>query len=398
MKKENYGGHRDRYLLFLGITVMLLILFRNSVRVFLGESISLIGIAGYFTLFPAFFLLIGSINELKKYFVFIFFFCYLFLLMIFQISEQGIVSIVGFCNIFAPMFFFLTLFRLADDKQYIFEHILKLLIIVVLINSIGGLLQGTISINIFGLISNDIYANAEVMSKGSVTPRLISFISSPQSLAVALAFGFSLATFFWPKEYSGLYKVMAMILIFITGALTLSKAFFLFLFIVFFSHAIINRSILLPILVIGGISLLSFHERFQRIFLADTFISDISTYSAFKYWIEGFRDMAQIGNLFFGKGLGIYSRGGQILSGSDEIHGVESYIIQIFAETGLIGISSLLLIIICSIKRCFSNNKLLVPIILAFLVNGIFSPALYGYLSGTLFSFVIVSSFFIQRK
>lgn len=391
--------NKDKIILMYAKIVLLFILFRNTIRTLFGGDISLLGIVGLLSLFPIFFLLFSTKKEAKKYFIFVFLFYYLSILTVLQFPKMGITSIVGFCNIFAPMFFFLTLYRLSTDKEMIFYNIIKFIILITIINSIGAIIQGSISENIFGLISNDIYANKEFMERGTVTPRFISFISSPQSLALFLAFGLALVAYFWPENYPKKYKIISLLLIFISGSLTLSKAFFLFILIIFIGNTLINRNLLTPVFLFSLLLLgfISFNEKFERIYTASSFIFNISSYSAFKHWIIGFQDMDKLGNLLLGKGVGFYSRGGQILSGSNDIHGVESYFIQIFAEIGLIGFLSILFIIINSVRNYLTINKLFIPIIVAFVVNGFFSPALYGYLSGTIFSFIIISSYFIKR-
>ncbi|WP_368873151.1 hypothetical protein [Shewanella algae] len=392
--KSKFILNKNSFLLFFCSLVVFFILFRNSVSVLLGSILANSGLAFLFLLSPSVLLLFTDTKSKMLFGVFI---VYVFISAVIGSGDYS-VTIVGFFNIVGPAVFFLSVYILSNDKMSIFSTVIKILIIVGFINSIGAYVQGFVSKDLFGLISNDIYGNAELMARGGVELRLISFITSPQSLSVSLVFSFILCMRAWPFKSNVIVKYLVGVTIFVAGVLTISKVFFVFLGVFFLLESIVERKYKTLFFILVLSSPIVFTDKFQRIIEVVYYLSDISKYSAYQHWMEGFRHMDSLLNLFFGKGVGSYSRGAQLLSGSDSVVSVESYFIQIFAELGLIGFGLLILIIIFSLFSYGYQNVKYSLMLICFCVVGLFSPAIYGFVVGIQFSFLLVSSFFINGK
>lgn len=376
--------------------VLAVIFFRNTIGVIFGDLFANLSLVLLFLLFP-FFLLV----PLNRQFGLLFsvYFIYLVIQLFFGLSRGSTYAVVGFFNLAGPLFFLISAYLAILDKTKIFNFGVKLFIVFAFINSLGAIIQTQVSIDIFGLIHNDIYANYELMSGGGVQKRAISFITSPQSLSLTLAFATALIFYTWPVEWSIVFRVLCFVLIVFVGALTVSKVYFVFLFVVFFVMSIKKISsifiFLLGFLVVGVLA--SATNYFDRIFLIFDYIVNIRSYPAYEHWARGFQHVDSAKSLLFGNGIGFYSRGGQILQEGDSIIGVESFLIQVFSEIGLVGFSLFSLISGYSYYLLRRKNKSLGAMLLAFVAVGFFTPAPYGFVVGMQMCFLLVAGFFSNR-
>jgi len=102
----------------------------------------------------------------------------------------------------------------SKDRVLLFLQIKRIIVLLCLVNALGAVLQFFVSDNLFGLTSNSIYADSEVLSNVNVERRAISFISSPQSLSLFLAFGFAIGLSYIKNTY---YRVCYLSIVFLLG-------------------------------------------------------------------------------------------------------------------------------------------------------------------------------------
>lgn len=269
--------------------------------------------------------------------------------------------------------------------------IVEILCVVGIINACGAIIQFFVSPDLFGLISNSTYAVQDQIEKVNVTKRAISFISSPQSLSLVLAVTFLLITQVLKKKSIG--WIISAIVVLIAGLLTVSKAFFIFLFVYsIFQYFRISK--FLHVFSFFGVFILlviGFPYFFERILYIQKYIIDIESYSAYIIWKESIFFPESIANMIIGNGLGLFSRGSQSLLGYQVLSGsTESYLIQIYLETGLIGLLLFLLAFIHALYKSMVMKKEIFSILLSFFVVGIFTPAIYGFSVGFFFTAVLV--------
>lgn len=118
--------------------------------------------------------------------------CVLLVFLYGLVSDVGsyIVPLVGFFNVCGLLILFSCIYSYTLDRYQLFCLGIKVVVFICLFNAVGAIIQYYLSESIFGLVSHAVYTDAEVLSDVNVNKRAISFISSPQSLSLFLAFGF----------------------------------------------------------------------------------------------------------------------------------------------------------------------------------------------------------------
>lgn len=383
-----HGSTRDKVLVLVTIC---LIFFRNSISTILGGVVGNIALLSLFLITP-FFLSILLHHRFKPLeLISILYVFYLFILVIlypiFAEVDSIIPSFIGFVNLGGFFIFWFSLFK-SSKNEGIFHFSIRLFLALGVINALGAITQFYISENLFGLINHSIYSDSASYLNENITRRAISFITSPQSLSLFLAFILSISLliklgFFWGLMVRGI--------ILFAGVLTLSKAFVVFLLVFFCSRYFsLRHYIPLFFVFVAILFIANFGEYFGRVGQIFYFLLNIEEYSAYRIWIESIEYASKFPDVIFGKGIGVFSRGGQQLGNYTILHGsTESYFIQVFVELGSIGLFFLVALLSLSLVQLFSINRTIFSCLLAFCTVGLFSPALYGYVCGGLFYFCL---------
>lgn len=387
---------KDIFFWYIISSIITLILFRNSVTTIAGSWLANVIIILTSIFFPYFILsFIKDKYKIIHAYVFI-----LFILTIASIlkNDSFLQPIIGFFNLASALSFFVSAFYIFKDKNKFINKIIRLFVIISLINSVGAFIQVFISIDIFGLINNSVYTNIELMKTGNIQVRAISFISSPQSLSLTLSISCILCLRFNPFENKN-KNSLSFIICLLGGILTISKAFYLPLCIFFFLEMILKKNIKVIIVSIPILLILFMSTFTERIVEGFSTIFNISEYSAYEHWINGLKEMDNISNFLFGKGVGYYSRGFQLLSGNDEsVLSVESFIIQLFSEAGLIITLLFIIIIYISLKLSFKKDYRWGLLQLSILSVGLFTPAIYGFVVGFQYYFILLVPFYLNNQ
>lgn len=307
-------------------------------------------------------------------------------------------AFIGFSNLAAPILFWLMLKQCSiDTKKVIFG-----IWVILLINAIGALIQYFISSSVFGLVHHNVYSESEILEQGHVLKRAISFISSPQSLSIAMGVGVSITLYL----YRGWKSFLLTAVFFIAGVLTISKAFYIYILVslTWYFRARI-RSLLFFIPLVLFLFLFSGDNEFlSRITKVFFYIQNIKEYSAFNIWVTSFSYVFDDFGYFFGRGIGVFSRGSQLMldyqintsaASALTTGSTESFIIQIIVELGFIGALLWLIAFISSIRGIVeskgSRNALISGILLSIFSVSFFTPALYGFVISVIFSFFLVN-------
>ncbi|QYJ95159.1 hypothetical protein [Shewanella spartinae] len=386
--------------------IMLLIvcglLFRNTLGTVLGTSASWLPILGLF-IFTAFYFLSvlkNSKMQVNQILFLVYIFYLLFLMLFFPIfSEFGSYpsAIIGFSNLATIPCFWFFLFRKGYSKELV-NCCVSLFIFVGVINSIFSFVQFFYSENLFGLITNDIYANGEVLMNENVSRRAISFIASPQSLSLYLAFSFAL-TFRYSSGNS--FILASRLIILMSGVLTVSKAFFVFVvvFVVanYFSFKSLFKGGLILMVFLSFVAF--FRDSLGRVIQIFEFISEPEKYSAYVIWRDSFLYGVEFPEALFGRGIGVFSRGSQMLFDYVLLFGsAESFFIQILVELGVFGLVLFTLLLFVSLSSLLAHERVIFSSLCGFIVVGLFSPAIYGYSVGVCFYFCLVLGFLVRNK
>ncbi|AOW76475.1 hypothetical protein A3Q34_06145 [Colwellia sp. PAMC 20917] len=372
-------------------TISLILVFRNSITVVLNGLIANALVLLIFAVVPMFLKYsVKSKMSTGHYLLFLYFLYSVLLVLLFPVfSTKGnyLTAIIGFTNLICmPLFWFVVLSKTLNYES--FKKISYFLLFLGGVNAVGAIIQTYVSIDLFGLINHNIYTDQDTFINENVNVRAVSFITSPQSLSLFLAFSFSFS-FVFKSKYMLMYKG----LILFAGALTVSKAFFVFLITFFvFSYLSLSKSLQLfasCFLLISAV--LVFQEQLDRITEISYFMANVDKYSAYPIWSEAIEYGSRFPSFLFGNGIGVFSRGGQqigeyvLLSGS-----TESFIIQLFVELGLVGILMFLSLVVYSANKLLKFNRHMFGILMGFLVVSLFTPAIYGYSSGLIFYFILV--------
>lgn len=303
------------------------------------------------------------------------------------IYSETYIPFLGTFQYLFPIFFWYSFLILSPEKsEEYFEYFVKVFMNLGFIIGIFAYVQYFISPNIFGLISNDVYAPISGEINPNVTKRAISFISSPQSLGLFLASVICVHFYFAKKNALNYLKI---IVIFGAGILTGSKAFIIFLIVFFminFSRYFSRLLLSLIVISITGYLFLPYVDidTIERFSFIATRLIFISEYNTFQIWLSFINYPTNIFQLLFGHGLGIMGTASQsfyeykILNGS-----TESFFIQLYFEGGLFLALSFLFFYIWAISKCYKNTPLqpLGSILIAAFFVIISTPAFYGFVN-----------------
>ena len=289
---------------------------------------------------------------------------FIFLSVIREIDSELIVT--GTFSIFIyPLIFTVTSLDVNKKLEYLFKGFIILFIF-------STFIQFFYSKNLFGLLELTHYT-----SLGSrVTPRAVSiFAGSPQSTAFIAG---TLLLFTLDSNFIKL-NLFYKLLLFFTGILTFSKIFIFFLLaliLVRLSRKIILQSF--AISIVSGLSLplivsiFNFEGINRLLDIIDT-ISNYRNYVTFEIWMSQVKlNFSSVYDLLFGKGLGILSRSNNNIFSILGHYSSESYILQVYNEIGLLGITVLIVTLLLNIQS-HQRKK-----ILALFFISIFNPSLYG--------------------
>ncbi|WP_219704238.1 hypothetical protein [Marinomonas lutimaris] len=384
--------------------IFFLIVFRGSLAIVIGSSLIvnglfLVGVISSFCLFIVRMFFSGLYREL--FFIYLFVFWCFFLVCIYGLTAtvgDYFVAIIGFINLCGLLLFYSLVYLCSRKRFALFLFIKKTILFVAIINAVGAIFQYYISVDLFGLISNAVYADSEKLSNVNVTKRAVSFISSPQSLSLFLAFAFVLVPSVTDKKN---IQWVIYLLLFFSGLLTVSKAFVVFLIVyLLLCNFKLKRFGYFSALIVFLTLVFSFfsHEgQFSRVLQLIYLIENYEQYSAYIIWKESIFYVDDALSFFVGKGLGVFSRGGQEFSNYDILHGsTESFFIQLFVETGVIGFLIFVSLVIFSYFKLASIDKNLAYGLAAICVIGLFSPAPYGFVCGMLMYFCLASGVFLN--
>tara|TARA_R110001606_G_scaffold380673_1_gene541327 strand:+ start:180 stop:1382 length:1203 start_codon:yes stop_codon:yes gene_type:complete len=384
---------QKRYTQF-GLIVLILVCFRTTIEILFLKLAADLVVVSILLLFPVFLMLLLNRQVYgQRVLVFIYVsYCFLTFLITPLSSEYSgyFGGFIGLTNLVFLVIFWFVLLSHRDISLNI-QKFGRVILIIGSINALGAVIQSTISVDLFGLVNHGVYTNELALENENVNARAVSFIASPQSLALFLAFCFCFSFIYdWSSRT---LKFLVRGSIFFAGVLTVSKVFFVFIFFYVFLSYLSIRSIIKLFFSIVTLfaGALVFRDQLGRVFEIFFFLENIESYSAFKIWADSLMYAIEFPEVIFGHGIGVFSRGSQSLLDYTLIHGsTESFFIQVLAEIGVIGLLLLFALIFQSAREYYYYNQNLMGIMGAFVLVGFFTPALYGYTIGILFYFILL--------
>tara|TARA_B100000965_G_C19546818_1_gene738218 strand:- start:244 stop:1443 length:1200 start_codon:yes stop_codon:yes gene_type:complete len=334
----------------------------------------------------------SGIKQIKKPTIFLFCLIIYFIFLIFlspllTVQSGSFIPFLGSFQYLFPIFFWYSFLILNPEKstEY-FRYFIKIFCSIGLLIAIFAYVQYFISPNIFGLISNDVYAPLSGEMNPNVTKRAISFISSPQSLGLFLASVASAHFYFMRGSALNYLKI---IIIFGAGILTGSKAFVIFLIVFFminFSRYFFRLLLSLIALSIAGYLFLPYvdFDTIERFSFIATRLIFISEYNTYQIWLSFLTYPTDIFQLFFGHGLGVMGTASQTIYDYKILNGsTESFLIQLYFEAGIFLMLGFLVFFSWCVFKCYKSNELkpLGSILIASFFVIISTPAFYGFLN-----------------
>lgn len=310
----------------------------------------------------------------------------LVLLTIISVNRTGLIeSIIGLISLLVNMLLWVLI--LNNDDNTIIKCFFKMNVIFAAISSILGIYQYFIDSTIFGLATHSLYASNEVMNSGKVLRRITSLMGSPQnfSLYIAICTGFTMQV-----VNNKTLKYLIIILLSIAGMLSGSRAYSLtimitvifFMGLKMFHYRKIKRSTFLNIIFIAPlVTILILGVFLKSNIINNNTVSRIfnffSDWPALQVFISNFKNLSGL-DYFLGKGIGYNERLVSVLLGT-EYKSVESFLLGILMQGGLILLGVFLLIYLNSIIKSFKfKNYFQVSILISLLVNMMVTPSFGG--------------------
>lgn len=339
--------------------------------------------------------------SLSQVYIYLLIIYYLFLVLIFDfvsIVSHSLIPLFALVQyLIAPLFLFLFFEYYKNRKEKLFNSFIYILIFLSIINSIGGIVQYHISSDLFGLITNNTY----VEIKEHVTKRAISFLASPQAMGLFTALSFCLILI---KIKNKFFKSLLLALTFYTGVLTGSKIFILFVMVYIFLYSIKNiLQLILSIILLFGVFILLQslgNETFNRLLMIGNTVNNIEEYGTFLIWVSFIFYETEFLQFLFGHGFGVITTAAQSFYSYQILNGsAESFILQLYFETGIIGVCFFLYLYIKSIFN-FYNSKYrpYAYILISLSVSLLGTPAFFGFTMSFIMYFFIVYGYLITTN
>ena len=144
-------------------------------------------------------------------------------------------------------------------------------------------------------------------------------------------------------------------------------------------------------MTINFANLLGDDNGLERILNLPKLLSNIENYESFKIWYYYFKENDEFITIILGKGIGSLSRAYEMII-SPLFISSESYLVQLYYESGIVGILVFCFIYLKSIINLYKDEKTkyLSYILIAFISNILASPAFYGYSTSFLIYPIIV--------
>lgn len=333
-------------------------------------------------LFISFCLLVKNKIKLPTYSIYLFIFYFCVIISGLNSSVPYAVSIEGMRSIIVPtIIFFITYIHLKVDKKP--EKVQFFISICCLFLGLIGVFQYVMGFNMpVGWVDIDYEALI-------IRTRAYSIIGSPNFLAGYLLFGIgsSLSMLLISKKFiKRTLWLSILILLTISLALTFTRGAFIALGISTAFMAVISGPLILLLLVFGGVASYyvapSLVNRILYLFSPEYITKSLTAGGRLYRWLMALEHLKE--NLLLGSGPGTFGGGPAIKYGFFQGISVDNYFLKIFAETGLIGGISFLLLFLnlfrYGIYGYFNNknNNLkylsfggLISIIAFFLHNGV---------------------------
>ncbi len=324
--------------------------------------------------------------KLKKEFLPIYYYLILGILyMVLSFYKTEILqSIIGFSAFFLNLIFWLLTFNniRRDNIIEIIDLFIRTSIILALISSILGIYQYFFDASIFGFATHSIYGSNELLNSGRYVRRATALLGSPQNYSLYL--GITSYFVFLKLSKSNFYKV-AFVILLIGGILSGSRTYTLMVFMCIGLHVLIqsiNRikvSIVIIVLfciIIIFIGLIFFSDNISDNLTMSRLFTFFKSWPALEIIVSSIKDIDYV-EFLFGNGLGYRERlVAQFLS--IQYESVESFIISLFLQTGLLFLIFFMYIYITSISKyikskTYSGSILLITLITNLLVTPTFN-------------------------
>lgn len=359
--------------------------------------VTILGIAiNFITIFK-----IGIRKDLIKLYVFLFIGT---ILTILGVSKMGMTaSIIGFTALFLNMLFWLLVYNNTniENTEALFEYYININIGFACVIGVLGIYQYFIDTTIFGMVSHSVYGNEEIIESGNVVRRVTSLIGSPQNYSLYMAIMTYISVVSLRKS---LKKFCIITVLACSGILSGSRSYTTILIISFIFMEIIkliknkkfriNKKLNL-FFIISSIVIVFLIPIFKEILLENATINRIFVF--FKDWpaLQIFmNNLKSINGIEFilGKGIGYNERIVAIFLGIP-YQSVESYLLSVLLQGGIILLMLFIYNYIYSIKMYISSPKyLLSPLLIAILVNLAVTPSFNGMtMSFIVWPFIIYS-------
>lgn len=310
------------------------------------------------------------------------------------------VGMVGF--IATNIYFFYWVFVMSsltnEERNELFNRYVRFHHIMAVGIALLAIYQFFVDPTIFGLVTHPDYANAELLDV-TITRRATSLFGSPQNLAIYMGVACSLVFF---VNYSKTIKSIQLSIFMFGGILSGSRAFVYFIII----FAVVNSFILLksrrkrkglgPIIIIVLFAAFICLFQYLNRETADRIMVLFRTGGSFEIWMS-FVSYKNWFAFLFGNGIGVTERLVGVLLGK-WMPETESYLIKLYYEMGLLGLSSFLLIYLKAIYNCLyersPNGKENLAFLIAFLSNLIATPSFAGLtMSFVAWPFILIPLF-----
>jgi hypothetical protein len=329
--------------------------------------------------------------------------CYVLILTIaaglLSVNDK-IIPVIGSLNILLFLLVYFILFnKIKSKRDYIFESLVKYMLILGVIIALGAVVQHFFSPSLWGLIEHHIYTH-EIVNI-NINKRAVSFISSPQSLGLFLSI-MTILTLINKVKFS-LQWIFLLSLFIFAGYLTETKIYVMTVslymaLVLTYKYKVLG--IVVVIILLGASILIDFPNT-QRAFQYLTIITSLEDYATFIIWKNFVLFDSTLLQILFGHGVGALSRGSQSIGGYSILNGsTESFIIQLYFELGVIGLVLYLTLYIRSVLN-FSKSykyKEYAILLLTMFFPMLFVPSFYGFTSSIILNMFLVFGLFLRSN
>lgn len=323
--------------------------------------------------------------------------------IIISLFSKGIVSVImGFISVYFNLVIWVVCCLATDNWKDFYEKYTKIYVYSMVANCCLAVYQYFVDASLFGLATHKLYGSESSYENLNIARRVTALMGSPQNFAVAAGVALLLAyDLYKRKKCSWIWAGI----IFLGGCFSGARTFGIFaiVFVVQVLWELKDKMNIRKVyIILGAFILLAVGiavAAYTGLFSLEVFtrVIDFSRWAALDVYFESFKDIT-LPQILFGSGYGLVGWGTSLGGFSFDYSSVESHIVALFQQGGIVIILFFMFIFLCAMMKIQRGNRRSYFMLICIVINIFTTPAFSGLAISFLFWPMIISYYFKQEE